>query len=81
MELKEEVTRLELQMESKFDLDEIERIATEEYGMVVSTSLSKKYVSVATGEDVWEETKREEEPGFVEKFLSGFNLIFGDNKE
>ena len=80
-ELKEEVTRLELQMESKFDLDEIERIATQEYGMVVSTSLSKKYVSVSAGEDVWEETKREEEPGFVEKFVSGLKLIFGDNKE
>lgn len=80
-ELKEEATRLELQMESKFDLDEIERIATQEYGMVVSTSLSKKYVSVSTGEDVWEETKREKEPSFVEKFMSGLDLIFGDHKE
>ena len=80
-ELKEEATRLELQMESKFDLGEVERIATQEYGMVVSSSLSKKYVSVATGEDVWEETEQEKEPGFVEKFISGLKLVFGDNKE
>lgn len=80
-ELKEEATRLELQMESKFDLDEVERIATQEYGMVVSSSLAKKYVSVAGEEDVWQETEQEKEPSFVEKFIEGFKLVFGDNKE
>ncbi len=64
--LKEEATRLEVQLESKFDLDEVERIATQEYGMVSSSTLPKKYVSVAEATDVWEQTEEENMTGLDE---------------
>ena len=59
--LREEATQLEVQLENKYDLDEVERIATQEYGMVAASSLPKKYVSVAAEEDVWQEAEAEEE--------------------
>ncbi len=81
-QLKEEATQLEVQLESKYDLDEIERIATQEYGMVVSSSLSKKYISVSPKEDVWQESeKKEDEPGFFENFISSVKAILGKNEE
>lgn len=68
-ELKEEATKLEVQLESKYDLDEVERIATQEYGMVASSTLPKKYVSVTESEDVWQEAEEEEEEGFFSGFF------------
>ena len=62
--LKEEATQLEVQLESRYDLDEVERIATEEYGMVSADSLPKKYVSVNDGEDVLLVQPGEEENDF-----------------
>lgn len=69
-ELKEEATKLEVQLEGKYDLDEVERIATQEYGMVASSTLPKKYVSVTESEDVWKAAEEEvEEKGFFSKLF------------
>ena len=46
----EEENALEVRLNAKYDLTEIERIAREEYGMVNKDTLPKKYVSVS-GED------------------------------
>ena len=82
VELKEEATQLEVQLESKYDLGEIERIATQEYGMVVSSSLAKKYISVSPKEDVWEESeKKQNEEGFFDQLLSGIKTFLGKNEE
>lgn len=82
VELKEEATQLEVQLESKYDLGEIERIATQEYGMVVSSSLAKKYISVSPKEDVWEESEKEQdEEGFFDQLLSGIKTFLGKNEE
>ena len=62
--LKEEATQLEVQLESRYDLDEVERIATEEYGMVSADSLPKKYVSISDGTDVLLVQPGEEESDF-----------------
>ncbi len=67
-QLKEEATQLEVQLENKYDLDEVERIATTEYGMVAASSLPKKYVSVTNGEDLWQEPEQEEESFFSSVF-------------
>lgn len=67
--LREEATQLEVQLENKYDLDEVERIATQEYGMVAASSLPKKYISVATDQDVWEESVTEEEESFFSEFF------------
>ena len=80
-ELKEESTRLEVQLESKYDLGEVERIATQEYGMVVSTNLPKKYISISSSEDVWEEAEQEKEANFFEKVIEEFSKIFGGKEE
>ena len=69
--LKEEATRLEVQLESRYDLDEVERIATEQYGMVSADSLPKKYVSVSDGADVLQVQPGEEENGF-HSLITGF---------
>lgn len=69
-ELKEEATQLEVQLESKYDLDEVERIATQEYGMVAASTLPKKYISVTQEMDVWQESEQE-------KDSSGLASLFG----
>ncbi len=78
--LKEEATRLEVQLESKFDLDEVERIATQEYGMVASSTLPKKYVSVAEATDVWQQTEEEELSG-LQTLLQNIMALFRSEKE
>jgi len=81
-ELKEESTRLEVQLESKYDLGEVERIATQEYGMVVSTSLPKKYISVSAEEDLWQESEKEEpEENLLDQIISGFRKFLGKDEE
>lgn len=81
-ELKEESTRLEVQLESKYDLDEVERIATQEYGMVVASTLPKKYISVSEEEDVWTETVKEEpEANLLDTIIQGIRTFFGKTEE
>lgn len=46
----EERNALEVRLNAKYDLTEIERIAREEYGMVPKDSLTKRYISIS-GED------------------------------
>ncbi len=74
-QINDEITSLDLRLQNKYDLDEIERIAVEEYGMVRSDQLPKKYVSLA-GDDVVEVTKPEESSGFG-NLLSVFAALFG----
>jgi len=76
-ELKEETNRLEVQLESKYDLDEIERISTEEYGMVSAESLPKTYVSIGNEGDVFETDPDARQSG-VDKLVSGFMSFFRD---
>jgi len=78
VELKDEATKLEVQLESKYDLNEVERIATQEYGMVAASALPKKYISVTPREDVWQEPESEEEEGIL-AFLK--DLFSSDEKE
>lgn len=73
--LKEEAGRLEVQLENKYDLAEVERIATQEYGMVASSSLPKKYVSITEDGDVWQETEQQEEKRPF--FQNLFEKLFG----
>ncbi len=81
-ELKEESTRLEVQLEGKYDLDEIERVATQEFGMVVSSVLPKKYISVSADEDVWQKVEDEDEKGsLLEQIKSGIRKFRGEDKE
>jgi hypothetical protein len=67
-ELKDEATKLEVRLENKYDLGEVERIATQEYGMVAASSLPKKYISVASDKDVWEEVITDDEPIYSKFF-------------
>ncbi len=71
VELKEEATRLEVELESKYDLDEIERISTQEYGMVSADSLPKTYISVNEEGEVYETSESANQNG-VSKLISGF---------
>lgn len=73
--INDEITSLDLRLQNQYDLDEIERIAVEEYGMVRSDQLPKKYVSLA-GDDVVEITKPEESSG-LGNLLSVFAALFG----
>lgn len=52
-EYREEQNTLEVRLNAKYDLSEIERIAREEYNMVPKDSLTKKYIPIS-GEDVVE---------------------------
>lgn len=80
-ELKEECTRLEVQLESRYDLDEVERIATQEYGMVVSSTLPKKYISVSETEDLWQEIEKEEpEETLIEQIVAGVRKFLGKDR-
>ena len=78
--LKEEATRLEVQLESKFDLDEVEQIATKEYGMVASSTLPKKYVSVAEATDVWQQTEEKNATG-LEELIENIVSLFRSEEE
>ncbi len=76
-ELKEEKTRLDVQLENKYDLNEIERVATQDYGMVSADSLPKKYIKVGDTGDVYETNNEVAESGFS-KLISGFASFFRD---
>lgn len=49
---KEEQNALEVRLNAKYDLTEIERIATEEYGMVSKDTLAKKYVTISEEDEI-----------------------------
>jgi len=61
-ELVEEETALKIKIENKFNLAMVEKIATEEYGMVKADNLPKKYITV-TEDDVTEIYKTEPKSG------------------
>ncbi len=44
--------KLKIELEKKYDLKEIERIAVNEYGLVKSTDVVKHYVSISGGDKV-----------------------------
>jgi hypothetical protein len=71
----DEIVSLDLRLQNKYDLDEIEQIAVEEYGMVRADQLPKKYVSLA-GDDVVEVETPQTNNGFG-NLLSVFASIFG----
>lgn len=73
--LNDEITALELRLDNKYDLDEIERIATEQYRMVRADQLPKKYISIAN-EDVVEIDQSKPSTGFG-NILSVFSSLFG----
>ncbi len=51
-ELKDQAAELELKLEEKNDIRVIERIATEELGMVKEDAVQRKYVSLSDGERI-----------------------------
>ncbi len=71
----DEIVSLDLRLQNKYDLNEIERIAVEEYGMVRSDQLPKKYVSLA-GDDVVDVEQPQTSNGFG-SLLSVFAALFG----
>ena len=75
--LKEEATQLEVQLENKYDLEEVEQIATEKYGMVAAATLPKKYISVKEETDVWQTPEKEEKNPVLDFFAE----LFGIEKE
>ncbi|MBQ9545101.1 MAG: septum formation initiator family protein [Clostridia bacterium] len=74
-QINDQITALELRVDNKYDLDEIERIATEQYHMVRADTLPKKYISLA-GEDVVELGEPRSGSG-VTNLLSVFASLLG----
>ena len=74
--LKDEATKLEVQLENKYDLDEVERIATQQYGMVPSSALPKKYVTISKDTQVWQSAQTEDN-----SLKSFFEHLFSSEKE
>ena len=73
---------LELKIEEKNDIRTIEKIATEELGMVKEDSVQKKYVSLSDGEriDLVEEPQTDTEEGLgtmLSSILSALGKWFG----
>ncbi len=65
-DLKDTAAELELELEEKNDIREIERIATEELGMVKEDAVQRKYLSLSDGEHIDlidDGTADEETPG------------------
>ncbi|MBE6714707.1 MAG: hypothetical protein E7575_05430 [Ruminococcaceae bacterium] len=73
----EEIEELSLEIDLKGDIRVIEKIATEEYGMVKSNRVESKYVSVAEGEriEVPAVSEKEKDLGVLGTMLS----VMGDN--
>ena len=74
--LKDEATKLEVQLENKYDLDEVERIATSEYGMVPASALPKKYVTISQDTTLWESAEQDEN-----SLKAFFERLFSSEKE
>lgn len=76
-ELKSEKKRLNVQLESKYNLEEIEEIATDQYGMVSADTLPKTYIKIVDDGDVYETNPEAAESG-LSKLISGFASFFRD---
>ena len=74
-QINDQITALELRVDNKYDLDEIEQIATEQYHMVRADTLPKKYISLA-GDDVVEISESRSGSG-VTNLLSVFGSLLG----
>ena len=76
-ELGEQATVLEVSIERKFNLDMVEKIATEEYGMVSVDGLPKSYVSVSGEDEYGTESSADgktEEKSSVPSSISELNI-------
>lgn len=71
---------LTLKLEKKNDLVEIERIATQEYGMVKRDKVAKQYVNVGEGDVIEAETSAEGEASAdgLSSLMSAISTNFGD---
>jgi cell division protein FtsB len=71
---------LTLKLEKKNDLVEIERIATQEYGMVKRDKVAKQYVNVGDGDVIEAETRAEGEASAdgLSSLMSAISTNFGD---
>ncbi len=75
--LKATANQLEVQLEGKYDLGEVERIATQEYGMVAASSLPKKYISVSGETEVWQKSEKQED-SLTEAISRLFATVMGE---
>jgi hypothetical protein len=78
-QMKEETTKLEIRLEGKYDLNEVERMATEEFGMVAASSLPKKYISIS--EHIQASAEISEEKSSWENFWDTVCSWFGTEDE
>ncbi|MBE6651164.1 MAG: hypothetical protein E7613_07605 [Ruminococcaceae bacterium] len=76
-ELKKKETDLQAVWESKYDLEEVERIAREKYGMVDEDQIPKEYITPNTEDsiEIMETEPKDETPGAL---LSGFAGVVSD---
>jgi Septum formation initiator. len=74
-------TELTLKLEKKNDLVEIERIATQEYGMVKRDKVTKQYVNVGDGDVIEAEKNTADDKsaaGGLSSLMSAISSNFGD---
>lgn len=74
-QINDQITALQLRVDNKYDLDQIEQIATEQYHMVRADTLPKKYISLA-GDDVVVISESRSGSG-VTNLLSVFGSLLG----
>jgi len=79
-ELTAQQNELTLKLEKKNDLVEIERIATQEYGMVKRDKVAKQYVNVGDGDVIEVETSDESDTvaDGLSSLMSAISSNFGD---
>ncbi len=78
--IKAEADELELKLEEKNDIREIERIATMEYGMTKEDTLQRRYVSISNGERIEVLEAQEEEASLgvmLSSIFSQLGKLFG----
>ncbi|MGN1410828.1 MAG: septum formation initiator family protein [Eubacteriales bacterium] len=75
--MQSEADELELKLEAKNDIREIEKIATTEYGMAKEDTLQRRYISLSDGERI-EILDSEEEDGSGGVLLSSIFSAIGD---
>jgi len=77
-DLREEAEELELALEKKNDIRVIEKIATDQLGMVKEDSVQRKYISLSDGEriDIIGETESESADSPVGTMLSSIAAAF-----
>ena len=75
--MQSEADELELKLEAKNDIREIEKIATTEYGMAKEDTLQRRYISLSDGERI-EILDSEEEESSGGVLLSSIFSAIGD---